>query len=174
MVLVFALFACLKAPVPVQSGNARQLVVANVMDSTTDVSATGTPAAFDVAVVGAAGRRKLVTLLVEGGPAFDTFTAVRDTSRRITALKEESRDTPLLLVETAPVFFSELNGQYRWTVAVHVSLVAADGTFNEARFDVPVFLQYHHQREAEAVDAASPVVERRVGEVIDTWLSGGG
>lgn len=174
MVLVLLLLGCLKAPAPVQTGNARQLVVANVLDSTTELVARDTPSGFDGAVLGAAGRRKLVTLLVEGGSAFDTFTAVRDTSRRITALKGESRDTPLLLVETAPVFFSELNGQYRWTVAVHVSLVAVDGTFSEARFDVPVFLQYHHQREAEAVEAASPVVERRVGEVIDTWLSGGG
>lgn len=173
MVLVFALAACLKAPAPMQTGNARQIVVANVMDSTTDAAAAGTPAGFDAAVVGAVGRRKLVTVFVEGGPAFDTFTAVRDTSRRITALKVESGDASLLLVETAPVFFSELNGQYRWTVAVHVTLVA-DGTFNEARFDVPVFLQYHHQREAEAVEAASPVVERRVGEVLDAWLAAGG
>jgi hypothetical protein len=41
-------------------------------------------------------------------------------------------------------------------------------------FDVPVFLQYHHEREADAVDAAAPIVARKVGELLDGWLGGGG
>jgi len=85
----------------------------------------------------------------------------------------EFRDGWLLLVETRPVYYSELNGQYRWTVDVSITLGGASALYSR-NFEVPVFLRYHHEREADAVNAASPVVARQVGEMLDAWLGGGG
>ena len=39
-------------------------------------------------------------------------------------------------------------------------------------YQVPVFLQFHHQREAEALEEAAPVIARKVALLVDGYLGG--
>jgi hypothetical protein len=173
MVLVLLLSGCIKPAPPATTGGGRTLTVIGVMDVADARPAEDTPVRFDTAILGAVGARNLVPNLVESADRLAPLTPNRDTAPRLRALADEAGNGPLLLVETRPVYYSELNGQYRWTVGVDVTLAGAPSPFS-AHFDVPVFLRYHHEREEEAVDAASPVVARKVGEVLDAWLGSGG
>ena len=74
-----------------------------------------------------------------------------------------------LLVESEVAYYSLLSGRYRWTVDVTLTLVPAGLTDH---FEVPVFLEFQHEREAEALAAATPVITRHVDDLIDDWLSG--
>lgn len=173
MVLIALSLACLKPAPPAQNGALRPLAVVNVLDAANDRAAVDTPDRFDAAVLGEVSRRALVPTLLQGPETLAPLTPNRETSQRLRALAPQMGTEGVLLVETRPAYYSELNGQYRWTVGVVVTLASGGQTASRA-FDVPVFLRYHHEREEAAVDAASPVVARKVGEVLDTWLGGGG
>lgn len=173
MVLILFALACLKPTPPVEAGGGRQLLVVNVLDAASDAPAVDAPERFDGAVLEAVSRRKLVPVLLQSEGELAGVLGSRETGPRLLALAPAAAGAPLLLVEMRPVYYSELNGQYRWTVGVVLTLQGAPTPATRS-FDVPVFLQYHHQREADAVDAAAPVVARKVGEVLDGWLGGGG
>lgn len=166
MVLTLLSLACIKPTPPEAAEVARTVDVIGVIDAAGAAPATDTPERFDASITHELGRRNLTPRLVEAPEVFAGFSEHRDTRERFAAGGAE----PLLLVETAPVFYSELNGQYRWTVGVKVAVVTDGQAVQSVSFDVPVFLRFHHEREADAVDAAAPVVARRVGEVLDTWL----
>lgn len=169
MVLTLLILGCMKPSLPVQSGTPRSVHVVGVLDAVCDCAAVDTPSAFDERILDVLRDRGLLPRLHEGQDTMRAMTVDRETTQRAVGLMVGFEAVPLLLVETAPVYFSEMNGQYRWTVAVALTL--SDGeTFRQATFEVPVFLQYHHQREADAVDASAPVVTRRVGEMLDAWL----
>jgi hypothetical protein len=78
-------------------------------------------------------------------------------------------DALVVQVATRIHFFSQLSGQYRWTVDTRIVLAAAaepdNQTVSEVR--VPVFLPFHHQRESEALVAAIPVIERELAAMLD-------
>ena len=175
MVLILGLLGCLKPAPALQNGGDRAIEVLCVVDSAGERPAAVAPATFARAIESAVALRHLQPAAVDP-QLFETdglFSKVRDTAHRAESLRL-SISAPFLLVESAPLFYSELNGQYRWTVGVHLSLQGAQGSPSHAEFDVPVFLQYHHDAEPEAVTAAAPVVARRVGELVDNWLAGGG
>ena len=66
-------------------------------------------------------------------------------------------------------FFSQLSGQYRWTVDTRIVLAAASEPDKQtvSEVQVPVFLPFHHQRESEALVAAIPVIEREMAAMLD-------
>lgn len=171
MVLILLSLACIKPTPPLATGADRPVAVVGVIDAAGATPAADTPDRFDAALLAEARVRKLAPALTEGADVLRTCTDKRTTEQRTEALQGAA---PTLLVETAPVFYSELNGQYRWSVGVKVTLAVAGHAVQSASFDVPVFLRYHHEREAEAVDAAAPVVARHVGELLDNWLRSGG
>jgi hypothetical protein len=76
-------------------------------------------------------------------------------------------DGVVLLVEVRPVFFSLMNGRYRWTVGVELALLEPARDAVRESFDVPVFLAHQHEREAAALAAASPAIARRLGRMLD-------
>lgn len=170
MVLSLLFLACIKPTGPVLTGADRPITVVGVLDAAGDAAASDTPKPLDDALLAEARLRKLSPTLEEAPAVLGTFTDKRQTDQRLEVLGADAT----LLVETAPVFYSELSGQYRWTVGVKVTLAIGGKHVQEAAFDVPVFLRYHHQREADAVEAAAPVVSRRVGELLDGWLRSGG
>ena len=173
MVLTLTLLGCMKPSLPLQSGTPREVNVLGVLDAVCDCAAVDTPSAFDAEMTDVVRAHGLTPRLLEGEETMRAMNVDRETTQRGVGLMVVTGVVPLLLVETAPVYFSELNGQYRWTVGV--ALTFSDGeSFRQATFEVPVFLQYHHQREADAVDASAPVVTRRVGELLDAWLASPG
>lgn len=105
----------------------------------------------------------------------EVFQRRRATPHRLAHLVENTSDTELIfLVETEPRFYSQLSGRYRWTVSMALTL-APRGSPEEAvtsEVKVPVFLQFYHQKEHAAIEAATPLVERHVGYLLDEYLGG--
>ena len=94
-----------------------------------------------------------------------SFQSVRQTEQRLTHLSP-----PLLLIETSAEFFSQLNGRFRWTVSCKLTLVSADNSRLIREFTTPVFHQFHHEREAEAIVAAEEVIRQQLRGLIEDYL----
>lgn len=54
-------------------------------------------------------------------------------------------------------------------MTVHVQLIDEENT--EEVFVIPVFLQFHHQRQAEALEEALPSLERKLHSLLNESLS---
>jgi hypothetical protein len=68
-----------------------------------------------------------------------------------------------LEVKAKASLFSQLQGQFRWVVSVEATLVQnsqSEPTTETISVDIPVYLRYQHQGEAEAFEAAAPALER--------------
>ena len=80
----------------------------------------------------------------------------------------------LVLVETEARFYSQIEGRNRWTVTVRLSVAPADALNDVVveEFDVPVFLQFLHEKEERALEEAGPLIERRLGPLLDQVMSG--
>ncbi len=174
MVLTWLVAGCIKSG-GLAVADQRPIAVVAVVDAANAADTADAPERFDAAVVDAARARGLVPTVHDHTELVATLTARRETTLRIAPLRAELPTGPILLVETRPAYYAEMAGQYRWIVGVTVTLVdEGDAAVLSERFDVPVFLRYHHQRETDAVDASRGVVARHVGELVDTWLGAGG
>ena len=68
-----------------------------------------------------------------------------------------------LEVKAKASLFSQLQGQFRWVVSVEATLVQnsqGEQSTETISVDIPVYLRYQHQGEAEAFEAAAPALER--------------
>lgn len=85
--------------------------------------------------------------------------------------RDDSEQNPLLIIDTQAIFYAQVNGRFRWEV--NVDLVLRDGDVQlEKTITIPVFHQFHHQREAECLEAALPTLERELHSLLNTYLSG--
>lgn len=101
------------------------------------------------------------------------FSSRRDTAYRLQWLAGRSgHAATLVLIELQAQYYSQMNGQYRWTVELSATLSDAAQTelALSRSLTIPVFLQYEHQREQDAITAAIPVIEREVGALVDAYL----
>ena len=98
--------------------------------------------------------------------------------QRFATLKAASGDTRLwVLVEARVVFYEVLQGRYRWVVTAKVLAGRRDEAGvppSQADLEVPVFLLYHHEREAEALAAAAGALADKVGRLVDGLLAAPG
>ena len=163
------LFACIKPAPPAQAEGVPVAVTAILIPVSGEAS--GAPASFEAGIAGVLDAHGAVPSFSTSPVEAARVAGKADSGQRLAVLRE-THDGAVLLVETAPSYYSEMNGQYRWTVGVTLTLAEGAGAPVEAQFDVPVFLRYHHEREAEAVDAATPVVARRVAQLVDAWVAG--
>ena len=85
----------------------------------------------------------------------------------------EGREGLLVLVEAKALFYSQLRGQNRWVVSGEATALspAAPEHAIVRRFDVPVFLRYTHEREAEALASAAPTIAERVQRLVHDAVS---
>lgn len=167
--MVLVLLACIK-PTPVATTEALPLAVTTLMLPVSG-EPSGAPTDFETGLAPVLSARGAVPTFSGSAVEAGRLAGKANSGQRL-ALLQEVNEGAVLLVETEPTYYSEMNGQYRWTVGVTLSLAEGDEPPVEASFDVPVFLAYHHQREAEAVVAATPVVARRVGQLFDAWVAG--
>jgi hypothetical protein len=96
------------------------------------------------------------------------YAELRNSHQRMQLFSER----PLLLIETKAQFFSQLEGRFRWIVDVHIHIETSDGTVFSRIFSVPVFHQFHHQREAESLEAARPQILRELNQMLDDYVRG--
>ncbi len=171
--LLLALSCAPKAGV-VQAPSPMDVAVVAAMEPLDDPQVQPVPDAVMDALARVLADRKLTLQAVDESTWEDAFSRGR-TARFRTGHVALGTDAPLVLVvSTFARYGSQLNGRYRWTVQVQASLAPAatpeDAVVSE--FSVPVFLQFHHQRDADAVEAAIPVIERQVGHLLDQVLGG--
>lgn len=170
MVLV-ALIACMKhAPLAVDGAGGAVNVIA-VVDAVGTAPTSDAPQTLDTAVSAALSLRNLAPKVLSTDEWQSVLGGAKSTEQRETALGKLDPTAVGVLVELAPAFYSELSGQYRWTVDVKLSLAVPDANTFDASFSVPVFLRYAHESEADAVANAAPVISRRLGEMVDIWLA---
>lgn len=157
------LFACIKPAGPVQAPTPLDLRVAPVVTS------------YDTALIALGGEALVEELSAEiaahalrAAPITElgALASARNADARLAALG----DGPVLLVEAAPRFSSQMAGRYRWTVDVTLALRGV-GAPEDRTFTVPVALVYDHERELAAVDAAAPAIASELREVLDHALS---
>ena len=96
------------------------------------------------------------------------YTTLRNSNQRLLLFSQR----PLLLIESKAQFFSQLEGRFRWTVDVAIHLQAKDGTTFSKVFSVPVFHQFHHQRETEAIEAAQSQILQELNLLLDDYIRG--
>lgn len=110
-------------------------------------------------------RRHEIRLNIESLPKDLRFDA--STQQRIKSMSED----PILLLESDVDFYSQLNGRFRWDVEAKYTLVDGDKIY-EREFSMPIFHQFHHQREAEALLAAEHIFLRELDLLLNEYIQG--
>ena len=99
-------------------------------------------------------------------------SARTDEERFQAVLGDQAVEGLVVVVETRARYFSQLEGRYRWVVDVRAGVAQADapdlGVVEV--FEVPVFLQFEHEGEPDAVAAAEPVIRRHVTRLLRRHL----
>ena len=79
-------------------------------------------------------------------------------------------ESPVLVLESRAEFYAQVNGRFRWEVDVKIDIF--DGTDHiSEEMTIPVFHQFHHERQAEALEAALPTLERKLHSLLNKQLS---
>ena len=101
------------------------------------------------------------------------FAGTRTTQARLQALAAHASGAPaVLLIETKVVFDSVLDTKYRWTVYVKTTLSKSSnpGSPISQQASYPVFLDFDHEREPEALNAAAPQMTEQVARIADDYV----
>lgn len=102
--------------------------------------------------------------------------AARESKQRLQRFGENKQGDArlLLLMELKVVYYELLSGRYKWTVFAKLTIARRDdlAAASSVDVDVPVFLLYDHEREAEALRAATPALAERASALIDSYLRG--
>lgn len=167
LVLLLCLTACLPK-VPLQRlATKTPVAIAYVVDPQHLGAVTTAPDAVKQAVAAVLAERNLepqeVPVAALGGQ--------RLSDARLDALGQQPGDAPVVvLVEARAQFFSQLDGRYRWEVGVTLSALRRGGAKARETVELPVILQFDHEREAAAVSAAADEVAARLGTLLDGVL----
>ncbi len=172
IVSTLALTGCIKAAPPVQAPQPWSVAVVTVLEAAEQSLISGAPDTLTESLRLAADERSLTPIVVEPESWLATFTAKRTTEQRVASVADTAQTDLLLVVETDARWYSQIAGRFRWTVDVDITFGRSEDASAAAHqhFEVPVALLFDHQREAEAVAEATPIIERRANELMDTWL----
>lgn len=168
---------CFPKHVGVQSPTTQDIEVVPAVTYADRPEITGVPDALAEALVATLSARNLKPAVMDDSSFAEPFAAKRNSLHRITWLANELQGGDLLLlVELSPRYFSLLSGRYRWTVDATLTLAdPADleaAVTTEVKF--PIFMDFHHEREEEVLDASIPLLERHLGFLLDEYLGGMG
>ncbi len=174
---LFLLFSgCLSAKhQPVQAPGSMAVSVAGSLSALDTTEVKAVPEALEVAMAGLLEERNLLPKPVPADSFVAAFTTKRTPQHRLALIADVSTDTDLLfLVDTTVAYYSQMNGRYRWTVEVDATISPRNDLSQafSAQFQVPVFLEHYHEKEAAALEASVPLLERRLGALLDAYLGG--
>ncbi|MDX9721078.1 MAG: alpha-amylase family glycosyl hydrolase [Myxococcota bacterium] len=174
-VLGALLSACLGQTPRVVYEKAVSIDLMMLRDDTASKSSAALPEQLSQAISEELSVRNLKARAVAFADFEEDALQVRDSERRLARFAEQRGDAELVvLVETRAVFYSQLSGRYRWTVYAKLSVAdrnAPDSALVES-FDLPAVLTYDHEREDDALELVGPELARRVGLLVDAYLSG--
>ena len=175
LLLGLLLAGCLPKHQGTQAPSKLDVAVVAAVDYVDQPEVTGVPDALAEAIVATLEARNLVPEMAPASGFAETFAGKRNTLHRLTWLAREDRGSDLvLLVEARARYFSLLSGRYRWTVDLSMTLTSPgnldEAVTTEAKF--PIFMEFHHEREEEVLEAAVPMIERHLGFLLDEFLGG--
>jgi glycosidase len=173
IVVLAVLAGCIKPKPPVRYDKPFSVAVVLVRDDVLSKAAHPVPDALRAAVQQELQARNLRPAFVDPRAYQGFFNDVRDTERRlayVAGLPEPADVT--LLVETQATFYSQLSGAWRWTVYLKVSVIGRGDTRAPLtrQHDIPIALQYGHEREPEAVATLAPELARHAALLLDSYL----
>ncbi len=165
--------ACMKSPPAHRLTKPTAIAVAFVHDKGAELGAV--PAGFVEAIDQALGERNLVASNIDLSSMAPELARKRASKDRLASVARNAGAAELLLlVEMRAAYYSQINGRYRWTVYIKLSL-ATLGALDDATivsFDLPVMLSFDHQRDQEALAYAAAPVARKLGQELDDFLAG--
>ena len=155
MVLITLLTACLKSPAVVSSSSTEQWPTWMILEMTEDEPV---PTSVSNQLTKAAQQHN-ITLDLQPTPG--DFEIAKHVG---------SVEGPVLVLESRAEFYAQVNGRFRWEVDVKIDIF--DGTDHiSEELTIPVFHQFHHERQAEALEAALPTLERKLHSLLNKQLS---
>jgi hypothetical protein len=163
MVLALSLFACLKGKEPIKAPSPMDLPMIAVLDRAQQPQEL--PEELLEAIQERLARRDINAAFSATPASFESHLL---SSQRIQALDQY----PILLIETEAQFYSQLNGRFRWEVDLRLTLATSEEQSMTRQRIIPVFHQYHHQRETEALLAAEALILRELDLLLDDYLRG--
>ena len=166
--LLLALAGCLKPTPPPKAVPGTALQIASVLDSFDNPAVAALPEPLDEALRKELAARD-IALVAAPESLIATYAERRATEARLASLGADPA-RPALLVECAPRFSDQVGGRYHWSVEVSLSISGGPAR----SFSVPVHLLYAHEDEDDAAAAAGPVIARRLGQLLDEWVSSRG
>lgn len=166
--LVLLTLACIPKVPQQRLASATPIVVGYVVDPSYAGAPATAPEALKEAIAKALAERNLT---VEEAP-LEALGTGRITDSRKAALKAHQPEAPyFLLVELRVHFFSQLDGRYRWEVSTAITASKNGGVETKDAFELPVILQYDHEKEGAAITSASSDIATRLGVLLDGLLS---
>lgn len=100
--------------------------------------------------------------------------AIRDTDRRIQAIKSQASNAQIiLLAEISTEFYSPLSGRYRWDV--NVNLTVYDMVTNDtlsSKVSMPAVLMYAHENGDDAIQSVEGDIQRQIASLVDKFMKG--
>ncbi|MEE2828638.1 MAG: alpha-amylase family glycosyl hydrolase [Myxococcota bacterium] len=171
--LLLTLAGCLPRPAPLVLETSEPVLVAFVHDREDEVEVDALPEELSSALLGLLQARNLEPEAVGAEEFGGYFQRARATGQRLDWLRRHSgRASMLLLVETRAKRDSQMEGRWRWTVSVRASIGrSGSGYALDLNLELPVFLQFGHQDETDALLAARATILRRLDRLLDTALA---
>lgn len=164
-VIALLLFtACVPKVAQQRAATQTPLTIGWALESDRSAAPVPAPEKLTARVAAALEERNLVAKDV------GTIDGPRLTARRLEALRQADPSGWVLLVEARASFFSQLEGRYRWTVAVKLTASSKPGEVIEDAFSVPAVLQFEHEREPQALAAVAADIAQRAGTLLDGLL----
>lgn len=169
------LTGCIKQPDAIKAPSAMSTIVVGVLDPQDGGPVTGLPDRVTDRVRQALTNRNLMPEALDPDMFAGAFARRRVTQQRMTWLANEASSPPLVvLIEAEALYYSQIQGRNRWTVTVTATVAdpAALAGALSSTFEVPVILQFVHEKEPRAVEEAAPIIERQVNHLLDQYLGG--
>ncbi|MBR2980270.1 MAG: hypothetical protein IKC51_10115 [Myxococcaceae bacterium] len=165
---------CVKTAPVVKLPEKTPIAVAFVLDDDHQGLVGEVPEALKKEVSAVLAERNLDLFEIPFASYAEVFVPVRDSQRRLARLTNS--EAPLtLLVETKAVYFAQLSGRYRWTVSLNLSVARKDGSIEplSSASDLSTFVDFEHQKEPAVISSIASDLARRVGALLDEFLSAG-
>ena len=169
--LVFGAFlftACLPS-IPLQKlDTPTPIALGYIVDPTYSGGATTAPQPLKDAIAAELQKHNLTPVEVP----LEVLATQRLTDARFEALKKAADAPFFLLIEQRVMFFSQIDGRYRWEVGTNLTSSRADGAMARDPFEIPVVLMFDHEKQPEAIANAKDDIAKRVGVLMDGLLAG--